>query len=165
MPRFVIRAGGIPGLLDMLRYARETTIQAVEGLTVAELDHRFDAESNSIGALLRHIASVEAYYQVHTFEEREFTAAESDRWLGGLEMRHEVTGRTLQSYMDTLATVRERTEDELASRDDDWLFRVEPWAGDDANNHWKWFHVCEDEISHRGQIRWLRKRLPRRSAT
>ena len=23
-----------------------------------------------------------------------------------------------------------------------------------------WFHAVEDEISHRGQIRWLRKRLP-----
>jgi hypothetical protein len=28
------------------------------------------------------------------------------------------------------------------------------------NAHWAWFHVAEDEISHRGQIRWLRARLP-----
>jgi len=27
------------------------------------------------------------------------------------------------------------------------------------NAHWAWFHVAEDEISHRGQMRWLRKRL------
>jgi hypothetical protein len=31
-----------------------------------------------------------------------------------------------------------------------------------ANNHFKWFHVFEDEINHRGQIRWLRARLPTR---
>jgi len=30
------------------------------------------------------------------------------------------------------------------------------------NAHWAWFHVAEDEISHRGQIHWLRKRLPGR---
>jgi hypothetical protein len=24
----------------------------------------------------------------------------------------------------------------------------------------RWFHVAEDEINHRGQIRWLRPRLP-----
>jgi hypothetical protein len=27
------------------------------------------------------------------------------------------------------------------------------------NAHWAWFHVAEDEINHRGQIRWLRSRL------
>lgn len=145
----------------MLRYARETTIKAVEGLTVAQLDHRFDADSNSIGALLRHIAAVETYYQVLTFDGRDLNAEENERWLGALEMKHDVTGLTLESYLDALAAVRERTERELVKRDDDWLFRIEPWDGEDANNYWKWFHVCEDEISHRGQIRWLRKRLPR----
>ena len=28
------------------------------------------------------------------------------------------------------------------------------------NAHWAWFHVAEEEINHRGQIRWLRVRLP-----
>jgi len=27
------------------------------------------------------------------------------------------------------------------------------------NAHFAWFHVAEDEISHRGQMRWLRTRL------
>jgi len=161
MPRYVIRPGASEGLLDMLRYARATTIQAVDGLTVAQLDHHFDAESNSIGALLRHIAAVEAYYQVHTFDRLELSPEESERWVAGLEMKHDATGVAVESYIETLARVRERTERELATRNDDWLFRVEPWEGDDANNYWKWFHVCEDELSHRGQIRWLRKRLPR----
>lgn len=31
-----------------------------------------------------------------------------------------------------------------------------------ANNHWKWFHVLEDELSYRGQIRLIRKRPPPR---
>jgi len=28
------------------------------------------------------------------------------------------------------------------------------------NNHCKWFHVCEHEAHHCGQIAFLRKRLP-----
>ena len=31
------------------------------------------------------------------------------------------------------------------------------------NVHWAWFHVAEDEINHRGQIRLLRTRLPQRT--
>jgi hypothetical protein len=39
-------------LVGMLLYARKTTLTAVEGLSVAELDHLHDESSNSIGALL-----------------------------------------------------------------------------------------------------------------
>jgi hypothetical protein len=76
-------------------------------------------------------------------------------------MKHEATGEPLEHYLGILSTIRERTERELSLREDDWLLRVEPFDDEDANNYWKWFHVCEDEINHRGQIRWLRKRLPR----
>ena len=54
----------------MLTYARETTVSAVQGLSLADLDHLHDAESNSIGALLAHIVAVERSYQVMTFEAR-----------------------------------------------------------------------------------------------
>jgi uncharacterized damage-inducible protein DinB len=29
------------------------------------------------------------------------------------------------------------------------------------NQHWAWFHVMEDEVSHRGQMRLIRKALKR----
>jgi uncharacterized damage-inducible protein DinB len=151
----------IAGLIDMLRYARGTTVKAVEGLTVAELDHRFDEQSNSIGALLWHIAAVEAWYQTNTFDGRDWNADEEAKWLDGVELRPGIESHPLEHYLDALATVRARTERELALRDEEWLLRVEPFDETEANNYWKWFHVCEDEISHRGQIRWLRKRLPR----
>ena len=60
-----LRIEAIPGysptigrLVGMLTYARSTTLAAVDGLTIADLDHLHDAESNSIGALLAHIAAV-----------------------------------------------------------------------------------------------------------
>ena len=46
-------------LVGMLSYARQTTLAAVEGLTREQLDHLHDERSNSIGALLAHVAMVE----------------------------------------------------------------------------------------------------------
>ena len=61
--------------------------------------------------------------------------------------------------MDDLARTRAETLAALAQRDDAWL--EAPLAAKPAlNAHWAWFHVAEDEINHRGQIRWLRARLP-----
>ena len=65
-------------LVGMLSYARSTTLAAVDGLTMADLDHLHDAESNSIGALLAHITVVERSYQVLTFEERLMSAEETE---------------------------------------------------------------------------------------
>ena len=46
---------------------------------------------------------------------------------------------------------------------DAWLDAQTPfWGGKPANNYFKWFHVFEDELNHRGQIRWLRKRAEAR---
>ncbi len=50
---------------------------------------------------------------------------------------------------------------EFSRRGDEWLDEQTPfWGGRPANNYFKWFHVFEDELNHRGQIRWLRKRTP-----
>lgn len=73
-------------LVSMMNYARYTTMQAVEGLTTEELDYLYDDEANSIGMLLYHMAAIEFYYQIHTFEDREPTDAELKRWLPAVEL-------------------------------------------------------------------------------
>jgi uncharacterized damage-inducible protein DinB len=150
-------------LVGMLTYARSTTLIAVDGLTVAELDHLHDADSNSIGALLAHIAAVERSYRVLTFEERLLSAAENEELLTALKLgadgRRFLRGRTLDDYLEELTAERRETLNALATRDDDWLGRSVTLAPK-INAHWAWFHVAEDEINHRGQIRWLRARLP-----
>jgi uncharacterized damage-inducible protein DinB len=152
-------------LVGMLTYARSTTLAAVEGLTTAELDHLHDAESNSIGALLAHIAVVERSYQVLTFEERLLSEQENERWSTALKLgangRRLLRGDPLEQYLEELASVRRVTLEMLASRDDVWLERPVTHAPK-INAHWAWFHQAEDEINHRGQIRWLRTRLPKR---
>ena len=146
----------------MLSYARQTTLKAVAGLTRDQLDHLHDEHSNSIGALLAHMAAVERGYQLVTFEEREPTAAENDAWSAALQLgdegRREIRGHELQFYLDELSRTREATLAALAKREDAWLeapLRIAP----NLNAHWALFHVAEDEINHRGQIRWLRARV------
>jgi len=148
----------------MLTYARATTLTAVEGLTLAELDHLHDPASNSIGALLAHITAVEESYQVLTFEDRLLSPRENAEWGAALKLgpegRRTPRGYPLDQYLGRLETVRRRTLEALASRDDAWLDRSASVAPR-INAHWAWFHVAEDEINHRGQLRWLRARLPK----
>ena len=149
-------------LVGILTYARKTTLAAVEGLSMAELDHLQDGSSNSIGALLAHIAAVERGYRILTFEERRPSALEQASWEPaltlGAEGRRLLRGKPLEYYVHELSEVRLLTLECLAARDDAWLEQTLSVAPA-MNAHWAWFHVAEDEISHRGQMRWLRARL------
>lgn len=149
-------------LVGMLTHTRQTLLAAVAGLSREALDHLHDAGSNSIGALLAHAAAVEWWHQVLTFEGREPTAADESPRLAALDLgdagRRELRGRELPFYLDELARTRAVTLAALAERDDAWL-EAPLAAAPEKNAHWAWFHVAEDEISHRGQIRWLRARL------
>ena len=156
----------ISKLVGMMNYARYTTFVAVQGLSTGQLDYLHDAQSNTIGALLGHIAAVEVAYQVDTFEGRGLTITERQQWGAFLELgdkaRREIRGHPLDYYFTVLGDVRRKTLSELGKRTDDWLYEQTLfWDGQQANNYFKWFHVFEDEINHRGQIRWLLKRLPR----
>ena len=164
-----LRIAPLPGyaptigrLVGMLTYTRRTLLAAVDGLSREELDHLHDAGSNSIGALLAHAAAVERWYQVLTFEGRTPSASEEATWSAALDLgeegRRQLRGRELPSYVAELARTREVTLAALAERDDVWL-EGPLAAAPEMNAHWAWFHVAEDEISHRGQIRWLRARL------
>ena len=91
------------------------------------------------------------------------SAGEHAHWSGALKLgadgRQVLRGYPLDHYLDDLKSVRRATLEGLAARDDEWLERSVTSAPK-INVHWAWFHAAEDEINHRGQIRWLRKRLP-----
>jgi uncharacterized damage-inducible protein DinB len=163
--------GDIPGfapqiarLVSMMNYTRSTTIQAVAGLGVEELDRLHDAQSNSIGALLSHIAAAEVGYQAATFDGRDLNEDERQQWGAAIDLgertRDEIKGYELDHYLGLLEQVRATTLAELRRRDDQWLERETSFgSGQRVNNYFKWFHVVGHEINHRGQIRWLRSRL------
>jgi uncharacterized damage-inducible protein DinB len=155
----------ISQLVSMMNYARWTTLRAIRDLSTAQLDHAPQGFENSIGALLEHLAAVEVYYQGFTFEGcLEPTQAELERWGAGLDLGErasELRGQPLEHHVHQLETVRTVTLTELSKRDDAWLNLEFPfWDGKPANNYFCWFHVFEDEVNHRGQIRLIRKNLP-----
>lgn len=155
-------------LVSMLNYNRSTIVRSVQKLTTAQLDYLHDQYANSIAALIMHLGAVEKFYQINTFEGRqEFNAEEKKTWLAALELgdkgRQEIKGKDAQYYLDLIGSVREKTLEELKKKDDDWLLAVDPvWSKKDnpVNTYWKWFHVCEHESNHRGQIAFLKGRLP-----
>lgn len=49
----------------------------------------------------------------------------------------------------------------LSRVDDDWLWNeCVLKRGIVTNYYWQWYHVFEDEMSHRGEINWLMSRIP-----
>lgn len=149
----------ISELVVMMSYARMTTLRAVHNLSQEQLDARPNEVTNSTGMLLAHMAAVEVGYGVHTFEARDYEWDSPALQLGERGQRH-FSGHDLAFYTDELAAVRAKTLEEFAKRDDDWLYEQTPfWNNQPANNYFKWFHVFEDEINHRGQIRLIKKML------
>jgi uncharacterized damage-inducible protein DinB len=155
-------------LVSMLTWMRNQILEPVQGLTVKQLDYLHDSKANSIGALLLYLAAVEREYQLNTFEARkwddwdELTVKEWGVPAGlGEAARQTTRGHELAYYLDRLREVREHTLAELRKRDDTWLMQIDNhWVWGPTNNYCKWFHVCEHESHHNGQITWLKGRLP-----
>jgi uncharacterized damage-inducible protein DinB len=155
-------------LVSMLNWMRGVIVEPVRGLTVAQLDYLHDAKANTIGALLLHLAAIERLYQIHTFDGRKWNDVdEKDKkqWGAaaslGNEARKSIKGNNLAYYLDKLREVREHTLAELEKRDDAWLMQIDTDGfGGPTNNYCKWFHVCEHESNHNGQIKWIKGRLP-----
>lgn len=149
-------------LVGKLEYNRQMLKYAVEGLSVEQLDYLHDEDSNSIGALLLHLAATEKYYQVETLEGRTFSEEENKRWGAAGDLgdrgREEIKGNNLDFYLDALDEVRESSLKGLKERDDEWLMEIID-EDHEVNTYWAWFHVSEHEASHRGQISWLKKRI------
>lgn len=152
-------------LVSQMDYARKTTLEAVYGLTASELDFLPSKDGNSIGALLLHMAAVEKGFQIEIFDGRSPNEQELAEWGApyslGEKGRKNIKGYPLEFYISKLEEVRKRTLKEFANLNDDWLYENRLWDNHPSNNYFIWFHVFEDEINHRGQIRLIRKMLSR----
>ena len=138
-------------------------ISATKGLTMADLDHLSDPNANTIGALMLHLAAAETFYQYNTFEgKKDLPDSAKQQWGSAMDLgdagRKTIKGHDRDYYLKILQETRAKTLAEFAKRDDTWLLAVDKEWG--WNNLCKWFHVCEHEAHHTGQIAFLRKRLP-----
>lgn len=155
-------------LLSTMTMMRDWMLGTARGLSVEQLDYLIDDEANSIGAMMWHLAATERYYQLNTFEGMEWGSwseeikAEWDLPMNlGDAGREQIKGHKFSFYEKILNDVRAVTEAEFAKRDDEWLMESESFFGNEpTNNHCKWFHVCEHESNHNGQMKFIKKRLP-----
>ncbi|MEK7016963.1 DinB family protein [Bacillus sp. FSL R9-9410] len=150
-------------LVSMLEHTRAVTLQEIESLSVEQLDLIMPSGGNSIGALLKHIAAIEKVHQLISFQNRDFTKEELEIWEDALylgEAGRSIRVCEIQYYEQLLQKVREETLEYLRQRDDEWLMSERKWPnGVVYNQYYLWFHVLEDEISHRGQIKMLKDKL------
>jgi uncharacterized damage-inducible protein DinB len=154
-------------LVSMMDWMRSVILREVQGMSTKDLDYLHDKDSNSVGAMLMHLAATERFYQIHTFENRawgDWDQADADKWNipSGLgpQARAKINGNSAQYYIDEISAVRETTLEELKNRDDEWLLKPDnEWFWGPTNNWCKWFHVCEHESNHNGQIKWLKGRM------
>jgi hypothetical protein len=130
-------------------------------LNQEETDFLFDEKANSIGALIMHLVSTEAYFQVETLEGRQWTEEEAKYWgvAAGLgeKQRIELQGKPISYYLDQWDLVRTKTLEGLKLKDDTWFAAN---IDGEMNNHWAWFHILEHSANHMGQIALVKSRLP-----
>lgn len=154
-------------LLSMMTWMRKVILMSVHNMSTDQLDYLHDENSNSIGAMLLHLAATERFYQVHTFEGKkwgDWSDGDKKRFDVamnlGAEGRKTIKGNNLDFYLSALNEVRENTMSEFKKRDDQWLLAVdESWFWGPTNNYCKWFHVCEHESNHNGQIKYIGSRI------
>ena len=77
-------------LVFMLEDLKERITQQVKDLDQSQTDFMYDANANSIGALIMHLVSTESYYQIATLEGREWTEEERTRLGIAAEINEEV---------------------------------------------------------------------------
>jgi uncharacterized damage-inducible protein DinB len=156
--------------VSQLTWMREQNgvLAATEGLSQTDLDYLFDKNANSTGALMLHLAATETYYGMNTFGGMKWGSWSDDvkkKWDAAMNLgdagRATIKGHDRQYYVDILHETREHTLGEFAKRDDKWLMeKLDDADWGPCNNLAKWFHVCEHEAHHCGQIAMLRKRIP-----
>ena len=155
-------------LTSMMAFTRAQVLMSTKGLSTEQLDFLLDDKANRIGALLLHLAAVETFFQLNTFDGLKWDSwsdSIKQKWdvPGGLgePARKAIKGNNLDYYLNLVRETREKTLAEFRKRDDKWLMAVDKdWGWGPTNNYCKWFHVCEHESHHNGQVTWLKGRLP-----
>ena len=149
-------------MVYMLEDLKDRITQQVKDLDQSQVDFLYDANANSIGALIMHLVSTEFYYQTGTLEDLEWTEDESIELSIAGEVNEKVNnklkGKPIKYYLDLWDKVRKITLKQLKTKDDDW-FASNMENG--LNYYYIWYHVMEHSANHMGQIATIKNRLPK----
>ena len=147
----------------MLENLKTRITNSVKNLNQEQTDYLLVDDANRIGAMIYHLAATEKWYQVYTFENREFNEAEKEKWDIALNLgdpaRKLLVNEPIDYYLKIWDEVRKETLRLLKTKDDKWFNAV--IKDSDMNNYFAWFHVMEHQSNHMGQIQMIRNRLPK----
>ena len=149
-------------MVNMLEDLKNRITEITHDLDQTETDYLFDDKANSIGALIMHLVSTEAYYQNETLKEQIWTDKEAELFgiAGDLgpKSREKLKGKPIKYYLDLWDDVRKKTLEGLKTKDDAWFASN---IDENVNIHYVWFHVLEHSANHMGQIALVKNRLPK----
>jgi uncharacterized damage-inducible protein DinB len=147
--------------IGCLEEERQRSREAVEGLTVKELDTQVEAFANSIGSLLYHIALIELDWLYCEVLEQEIP--ERFRAVFPHDVRDEngklsvVTGISLAAHLERLELVRQTLRDELIDLTRDDFYRLRSFEAYEVNPAWVLYHLLEHEAKHGEQVKHIRR--------
>lgn len=153
-------------LVSMLENMTSQVKRTIQNLTIEELDHQFDKNANTIGALILHITSSEKFHQIGTLENRPLNEEELKFWYPARNLSDPssktIKGNKIEYYLQIMDEVRKDSLAGLKEKDDTWLLSLDETistAEEPVNKFWRWFHACEHMSNHNGQIKFLKSRL------
>ena len=74
-------------LTSMMAFTRSQVLMSTKGLSTEQLDFLLDDKANRIGALLLHLAAVETFFQLNTFDGLKW-----DSWSDSIKQKWDVPG-------------------------------------------------------------------------
>ncbi|MFY0630935.1 MAG: DinB family protein [Flavobacteriaceae bacterium] len=149
-------------MVYMLEDLKDRITEQVKDLDQSQVDFMYDANANSIGALIMHLVSTESYYQTATLKGRDWTKDELKKFgvasVINEKVKSIVKGKPIKFYLDLWDEVRKTTLKELKAKDDAWFIsNIE----EGLNYQYIWYHVMEHSANHMGQILTVKNRLPK----
>ncbi len=148
-----------------LQDTRQLTLEELDGVTSAMVDWLPQGSESSIGAILYHLAAIEADWLYAEVLELPFPAAVVS--LFPYNVRDEegrlsqVQGVNLTEHLERLATVRSLLLDAFQGMELSEFRRVRSLEQYDVTPEWVLHHLMQHEAEHRSQIGSLRDRAKR----
>ncbi|MCP3977235.1 MAG: DinB family protein [bacterium] len=161
------KVGRLPGYFNELagelwrmQNTRQRTLDAVDGLTDAEVDAMAPRFDNTIGATLYHIAAIEADWLYADILEVDYPD-----WMGDwfpFDVREEAgilspaPGFSIANHLERLATVRGHFLVDIKQLPAEAFALFNGVAENPSTPEWVLHHLRQHEGEHRGQIQSIR---------
>lgn len=154
--------------LSAYQDTRRRTLRTLEGLEQHLIDWQPAWGSNSISALLYHLAAIEAdWLFTDILEQREFPPQVNELFPydvldgdGNLTVIPEVS---LEIHLERLTTMRDYFMKAMRAITDEYFRRVRKFPEYQVTPEWVIHHLMQHEAEHRGQIMTIRETYEHRS--